>query len=828
MNHLNSFNVILVFLVAILALSLPSSALTVYVGPEGNDTWSGQYAKPNPDKTNGPLASLRAARDTIRKLKSSEPNNAVIHIIIQDGVYPMTEPLELSLPDSGTAERPVIYKADMNAKPVFVGGRIITGWQPARNRIWKTYIPQAKEGKWYFEQLFVDGERAVRARTPNKFYYYMQSVKESDHGDNTTLQIIAVPQDLLEVLSELDEKSLQDTLLTAYHKWDITRRFIHSCNIERGVIGLEGKPMLKHNPMTALTPFHLENALAFLDMEGEWFLTRDGWLYYKPRSNEDMTRVRVIAPILEQFINIRGDTAKACVVEHIQFKGLSFEYGQYLTPPNGFEPTQAAVQIGAAVEIESARNISFEDCQIGHIGTYAVWFRKGSQKCGIKHCHIFDAGAGGIKIGETTLPQNSGEQVGEITIDNNIIHTLGRIFPCAVGVWIGHSPDNQITHNEIADLYYSAVSAGWRWGYDDSPAKRNRIDYNHLHHIGQGVLSDMGGVYTLGPSEGTTVNHNVIHDVYSYGYGGWGLYTDEGSSDIEMAYNLVYRTKTGGFHQHYGKNNYIHNNIFLNSDLYQLQATRIENHLSFRFENNIVCFDKGALLYGPWDKIEIQMNRNCYFRTDGKEPDFAGKTFHQWRQLGRDVNSIIANPMFSDSQKPDISLNPQSPVFQLGFKPFDPSEAGVYGSIKWVKTAQSIPVKPLQTAPPPPPVQIEDDFENYSPGAVPTGEIHVEKKGDAIKAFTDETSPIFRYHFSKNAWDNTLLVPSKLLNNKVLLGVPPGIGISWFSNPKDLREIKSKYLLIDKATADVLKNYNRLKYERTTSAGNLYINLRSE
>jgi hypothetical protein len=86
-----------------------------------------------------------------------------------------------------------------------------------------------------------------------------------------------------------------------------------------------------------------------------------------------------------------------------------------------------------------------------------------------------------------------------------------------------------ITHNHIHHLYYTAVSTGWTWGYMETSDVGNTVSFNLLHDIFQGELSDGGCVYNLGRSPGTLIDNNICHTSNAYAYGGWGLYTDEGS-----------------------------------------------------------------------------------------------------------------------------------------------------------------------------------------------------------------------------------------------------------------------------------------------------------
>ena len=726
-------------LVGIFLLSTSvATAADFYVSPAGNDA--------GPGTADQPWASLTRARDAVRALKQQGPLTEPVRIHVADGLYQITEPLVLTPEDSGTARAAVIYQAAPDARPVFSGGRRLSGWKPAENGLWKLHIPEVAAGQWYFEQLFVGGRRATRARSPNKFFYHIQDVRQTvlDEGGSPrkpkhaiqTLRMRA--EDFDQALGDVGPDDLRDLNLLVYHNWDNTRRFLDRIDPQEKTLITSGEGMKSWNPWRRNNIFLLENYRAALDAPGEWFLSRDGTLEYYPLPGEDLTQIDVVAPVADKFLVIQGDATAGQFVEHVTIRGLTFHHAQWLTPPGGFEPAQAASPIDAVVMVDGARQVTIEDCEVGHIGTYAVWFRKGCRDCVLQRSYLHDFGAGGVRIGETGIAADEAERTSHISVDNNIIRHGGRIFPCAVGVWIGHTPDNNVTHNEIADLYYTGISVGWRWGYGESLAKRNTIAFNHVHHIGWGLLSDMGGIYTLGPSEGTVVKNNVFHNVYAYTYGGWGLYTDEGSTGILFENNLVYRVKTGGFHQHYGRENIVRNNILAFSELYQLQATRVEEHLSFKLDRNIVYFDSGVLLSGRWEQIRHASGNNCYWDASGRPVEFLGNSLEAWQEKGREQGSIVADPRFADPQQGDFRLAADSPALKLGFQPFDFGKAGVYGEPAWVAKANEVTYPPLEVVPDPPPLSIRDDFETQTVGQPPSGVgVHVENKGDSITV-TDE------------------------------------------------------------------------------------------
>jgi len=661
-----------IILAALLAASAQSAQIDhLYVAPNGSDKWSGRLAAPNKAKTDGPLATLEGARGAIRRIKA-ECGGLKRPIVVQlrNGTYFLDRPFELTSDDGGTKDCPVTYEAYRTAKGVervvISGGRAITGFAPTEANgldVIAAAVPGFKEG-WYPDQLFVNDRRAHRTRLPKEGWY---TIKSAPVGEQWSEGQDSFSFEEGEIKSSW--RNLLDVDVVALTLWIESRMPIESVDDANHTVKLAKRSrfwLASDFDRNKGGRYYIENVFEALDTPGQWYLDRsDGRLYYYPLPGENWREATFIAPRLERLVQITGTAEKP--VEYVNFRNLRFAHTQHILPPDRSGSAQAAVEVPGAIYAVFARNCEFDRCEVSHIGTYAVEFGPGCSRNTVRRCLICDMGAGGVKIGHGAE---------RITVSDNEIADGGKIFPSAVGVWIGSSPHNRVTHNSIHDLNYTGVSVGWSWGYAKSAAVDNLVASNHIHHIGRGVLSDLGGIYTLGVSPGTILRNNLIYDSQSYSYGGWGIYTDEGSTGILIANNVVYRTKTGGFHQHYGKQNIVTNNIFAFAAEHQLQRSRNEPHTSFTFQRNIVYYDTGALLGGNWGDDNYDMDYNLYWDGSGRPITFAGASLEQWHKRGHDEHSIIADPLFVDPAHDDFRLKPDSPAFKLGFKQPDISNVG--------------------------------------------------------------------------------------------------------------------------------------------------------
>lgn len=649
----------------------------------------------NPGTASSPLASLQGAVERLRMARQTQVFEGPVELILGDGEYFIAEPLVLGPEDSGTADAPVIFRAEAGAHPVICGGKKITGFETVSDQLWRAKITEVVQFGWNFEQLYVNGRRAIRAKSPNNGFYFLKGISETvlysgkGRAPELAVQKLSLFPDAAQEIASFSKDDYQDAVMTFYHKWDNTRKRVDGFVPDSSAVYIFGQGMKPWNRMDRKTFYTLENYRTALDTCGEWYLDKTGYLYYMPLPAEKIDDLNVVAPVANQFVIFKGDKGKR--VENIRFEGISFQLAGYCMPAGGVEPAQAASPVGAVIMADFAENIQIVNCEVAHTGTNAVWLRTGCSNCLISQNYFHDLGAGGIKIGNYVMPSDPEELTHHIEADNNIIRSGGFVFPCAVGLILFHAADCRITHNEIADFRYSGISVGWVWGYSGSPSKRNSIRFNHIHHLGWGELSDMGGVYCLGESEGTQVSDNLIHDVYAFDYGGWGLYTDEGSTGIVMENNLVYRCKSSGFHQHYGKENIIRNNIFANNMKAQLQATRVEEHLSFTFSNNIVWFSSGDLFFSNWQNVNMKADSNCYWNTEVKDFPFGKFSFAAWKESGKDRHSVIADPGFVNPADGNFEIRNKKVLPRIGFKVFNYSKAGVYGSEDWKKLAKFDP-----------------------------------------------------------------------------------------------------------------------------------------
>lgn len=584
-------------------------------------------------------------------------------IIIPGGIHFLSAPLSIPPSMTGTIR---IVAADGEV-PVLSGGTPVTSWIETvvgGKRVWKATV-----GDGRFTQLWVNGTSRQRARHPNTGYLQTSGSPEKsgsvwDGQRSFRFQHGSIPSIANPVGTEAVIMS----------KWIASRLRVDRIDYASGVLHALVPSELA---IESRDLFYLENAPELLDAFGEWWLdSQSKTLYYIPFPSETTQNTVAVYPRLTTLLRVQNVHRSEADANSLEIVGIGFEHTDW-TRPMERKSGQAAVEVSAAIEMRNTHGVIIRDARLKHLGGAGINISAGCRDIEISHVRLEDFGASGVLIGPRLAPANVSLETRNVTLTNSVILNGGNVFHGGVGVWIGHSSNNRITNNSIRDLYYTGLSVGWQWDFQPSYAYANTIARNDVRFIGRKsngdgpILSDMGGIYTLGNQPGTIVEGNFICDVSAYKYAGSGIYLDEGSSEISVAGNRVLRSSHHSLMIHRGRNLQVSGNQFLHAKGPQIDSGSNNSGITMLFANNIVTWSSGEAFQPTRSHRQIIAFNNLYWRSTrpwslrlfGMEPRL-------WFAMTRDRGSRVANPLFVFSATGEVALDAHSPAYSMGLTDF--------------------------------------------------------------------------------------------------------------------------------------------------------------
>ena len=525
----------------ILLLGCSVQSNEIFVSPDGNDAALGTLS--------APVKSLHRAAELVREKAGQVP----VTVKLSGGVYSLSDALKLGPEDGGTTDEPVRWEAMPGEKAIISGGIRVDNWKKEEDGSWSTMLPETYQGT--FRSLFINGERATRARYPDEGYLRVGKAGK-DKRTNFYFSENDIP----------DLKNIEGLELILLHDWSLTRIPVKSIDqVTRQLTAIDS--IGAQLPFFTLTHweehprYYLENVHEICDQPGEWYADFNARkLYYHPQPGEIIGETYGIIPLAEKLIVIEGSEEQHA--GYISFKGITFEHTAYELPEHGYCGIQACMfsdrkanqsnwsKVPAAIELDMAEHCSFDQCTIRNTGGSGIWIRRNCLECVISASHIHDISGNGVNIGEgndrmadgSPWWRSSPEDVSRGNrVSQSLIEQCGVQFYGAVGIWCGLVANTMIEHNEIRDLPYSGISIGWMWTPEPTPCRENTIHANHIHHI-LNILSDGGGIYSLGLQPGSRITDNLIHDVQVNAGRAEsnGMFLDEGTKELVIENNIVF------------------------------------------------------------------------------------------------------------------------------------------------------------------------------------------------------------------------------------------------------------------------------------------------
>lgn len=532
------------------------------------------------DKNDGtehsPFKSIYRAQEAVRENNSDMNSN--IYVFLKSGMHFMNKTLSLTNADSGTNGYNVIYKSYGDGKALLSGGKPqVYDWEMHDN---DKGIYRTRVGNINTRQLYVNGVRAIRARSEEKLENYTVDLN-SDYQAITKSKWIANLSDIKNV--------------------EIVHNGTYYCNYRVLIDDIQeygdnvkikyNDAFVKNSRTESNIYFNLnlwvENAYELLDNEGEWFLDKtEGYLYYKPRAWEDLKTAEFTLPTTETLIDGNGIITddKYEPIHNIIFDSIGFGYtagvkqfdergglplcqDALLLPRLDSRPSDSGYKdieiITAATQFNNVSYLNFTDCTWKKTGNAGLNIIGGIQHTSVNANEFYDITSNAMQIGN---PANSSSNTdshavnesfpfdkryykADINITNNYIHDTAVEFLSAGAMAITNLQYSKVQNNEIFRTSYSGIHSGY--GFSARPFNlyyKTSIDHNYIHktNLLKYSMNDGGAVYHMStaygdPRDAKTMNgRNKISYNYCEDQGGSinNIYLDDGAGWMEISHNV--------------------------------------------------------------------------------------------------------------------------------------------------------------------------------------------------------------------------------------------------------------------------------------------------
>ncbi|MEN6304663.1 MAG: right-handed parallel beta-helix repeat-containing protein, partial [Armatimonadia bacterium] len=398
--------------------------VTYYVATDGRDDWSGTLAAPNAGKTDGPLATLTAARDAVRKLKTKDglPRGGVV-VVVRGGVYNLPASFELTAEDSGTISRPVTYCAAAGEVVRLTGGRDlpVEGLKPLSSDAVKARLqpevrdkvleldlkplgltslgsfPSRYRGAPAVPELFFNDERMPIAKWPNTGWAHVAKIIES--GSIPRTGDTGARGGIFEYAEDAPNHWRVDegVWLQGYWCFDWFDETIQVKAIDAATRRISlAQPTVYGVKQGNPSPrrYKAMNVLEELTSPGEYYIDRrSSTLYFYPPAALKGARMALStldAPVV-RLTEVSNVTLRGFIIEN----GL----GTGITVTGGSDDAVQACEVRnvrqVGIEVQGGARHKLQACDIHHTGTGGVILAGGDRKTltPAKHeavnCHIW-------------------------------------------------------------------------------------------------------------------------------------------------------------------------------------------------------------------------------------------------------------------------------------------------------------------------------------------------------------------------------------------------------------------------------------------------------